>query len=495
MPTTATRTQWLLEIAKGAEPGRRYALERGETTVGNGPWSPGYLSLADQEGPSPRRMVAKQAAIRLEGDAVAIRDLDSPGGTFVNRRRLFTGQEQALAPGDVVQLGAVQLVVRHERAEAARPPAPPAASKPAPPSRPQPTPAAAPTPPAPAPVRTGPMTAPYAFPDGSACRGWDDFLALSSQRWAMIRDELASGRLGEHLKRVGRADLMPRREPGWTADDVLDDWLGRLPTKAPAAPELDVHPGTLAVPAAAAGGVVRRSFRIANVGHRILRPTVAAEPAPGFPGAIRLAPGWAGQSFATIDETEVVVEIAAPEDAVDVALGAIVVRGAGSSRRIVVRVEPRRAEEPPAGVEPAAGPGWSSVVSLGERLEGLSVARRFWAFPLAVLLLRGLVGLGNRLPYLSGGGDLRLAGAAALPALAGGILGWAVGSRGGFLDGLASTFAGAVVGVLASSVAFAAIRSVETVFGPPPLAALAFGLALAALSCLIFPPRGRKEPS
>ncbi|AMV37287.1 FHA domain-containing protein [Planctomyces sp. SH-PL62] len=507
MATTATKTRWILEIAKGREPGRRYDLDRDETTIGNGPWAPAYLSLADQEGESPRRMAVRQAAIVRDRtrDGLSIRDLDSPGGTFVNRQRLFSGQDRALAPGDVVQVGAVQLVIKHEHAsnpeseKPARPAPPPAptattsgprAKAAPPPQPPKPEPARPPA------SRTAPLAAPYIFPDGSTSRSWDDFLTISSQRWAMIRDELASGRLGEHLRKTGRGDLLPRREPGWTADETLDDWLGRLPTTRPSAPELDVHPDALVIPAVAVGGMVRRSLRIANVGYRILRPTVAIEPAAGMPDAIRLAPEWRAKPLLTIDETEIVVEIEPPEDAFDVTLGAIVVVAGGKTRRVGVRVERPRSEKIPEGPDATvgSGPGWSPILSLGERLEGLSIARRLWTFPLTLLILRGLIGLGNRLPFLASGGELRLVGASALPALVGGMIGWAVGSRGGFLDAIASTFAGVVVGVLASSLIFATIRSVEPIFGSPFFAALALGLALAGVSCLAFPPRREERP-
>ena len=56
---------------------------------------------------------------------LTIRDLESPGGTFVNQQRLLSGQARRLQPGDVVQLGSVQLRVKLE-SPAATPPAAPA---------------------------------------------------------------------------------------------------------------------------------------------------------------------------------------------------------------------------------------------------------------------------------------------------------------------------------------------------------------------------------
>ncbi|MDG3005560.1 FHA domain-containing protein [Paludisphaera mucosa] len=494
MATTATKTRWILEVSKGREPGRRYSLDHGETTIGNAPWSAAYLSLADQEGESPRRMATKQAALVLGDDRLSIRDLDSPGGTFVNRQRLFTNQERALAAGDVIQVGAVQLVVRSEAASKPEPAKPARPTNgtvkpaPTPPPAPPPQPKAAPPPAS----RTAPLAAPYAFPDGSTGRTWDDFLTLSAQRWAMVRDELDSGRLGEHLRRTGRSDLLPRREPGWTADETLDDWLGRLPTSRSSAPELDVHPAVLMVPAGAVGGVVRRSIRITNVGYRILRPTIAIEPAVGMPGSIRAAAAWKDKPIQVIDEAEFVVEIEPPDHVFDATLGAVVVSAGGVTRRVGVQVDRPRVETIPDVPEATSDAKWSPVGPLGDGLSGLSLARRLWAFPLVVLVLRGLIGLGNRLPYLATGGELRLAGAAALPTLAGAVIGWAVGSRSGARDAIASTFAGAVVGLLAASLVFATVRSVEPLFGSPIFAALTLGFALAGASYVAFPP-ARKE--
>ena len=50
-----------------------------------------------------------------------------------------------------------------------------------------------------------------------SARTWDDFLTLAAQRWALVRDELASGRLAEHLARSSGPTcchgLIPRTMP------------------------------------------------------------------------------------------------------------------------------------------------------------------------------------------------------------------------------------------------------------------------------------------
>ena len=70
------------------------------------------LDLVDQEGNSPRKMAGRHAALTSTGQELTIRDLDTPGGTFVNQQRLLAGQARRLAPGDVIQLGGVQLRVK-----------------------------------------------------------------------------------------------------------------------------------------------------------------------------------------------------------------------------------------------------------------------------------------------------------------------------------------------------------------------------------------------
>ena len=48
--------RWLLEIVRGRDVGRTFALEPGETVVGNALNGQPGLDLREQEGTSPRRM-------------------------------------------------------------------------------------------------------------------------------------------------------------------------------------------------------------------------------------------------------------------------------------------------------------------------------------------------------------------------------------------------------------------------------------------------------
>ena len=121
--TTDTGSTWVLEVVRGRDLGKRFARRAGRDP----PWQcpggrsgvrPGRPGAAD----SPRRMAARQAALTARGDLLEIRDLESPGGTFVNRQRLLSGHARPLQPGDVIQLGGVQLQVCREAGPASSAP-------------------------------------------------------------------------------------------------------------------------------------------------------------------------------------------------------------------------------------------------------------------------------------------------------------------------------------------------------------------------------------
>ena len=72
--------------------GRGYAIESGESILGNALNGMRGLDLLEQEGSSPRRMAARHAGLSSTSEELTIRDLESPGGTFVNQQRLLAGQ-------------------------------------------------------------------------------------------------------------------------------------------------------------------------------------------------------------------------------------------------------------------------------------------------------------------------------------------------------------------------------------------------------------------
>ncbi len=542
VPSSAKADRWSLEVVRGRDVGRAYALEPGESILGNALNGERGLDLLDQEGSSPRRMAARHAALSTIRDELSIRDLESPGGTFVNQQRLLAGQSRRLVDGDVIQLGSVQLRVTRaaptSTAAAAPPksPAPGVAGPPtasrgrvaaggvaptaaasttgapakAPVAAPAKTPAAAPAkaplaPVAgPAPPVPGRLPIPFAMAGGAQCRTWDDFLVLAAQRWQTLRDELSSGRLAEYLRRIQRNELVPHAAPDRSPDDRLDEWLARLPATVSSAPELDVHPESLIVNSAAGGGVVRQSLRVTNVGYRLLKCTARVEP-PGT-SWVHLRPEHDGRPFQTIEQTELPVEIEIPER-IDRPLRAlIVIESNGGARRIEVRIE--RPGDPVMIPESHLGGALSEIplqrASLSRKLAGLRPAVRIAVGCAGAIAIRLLVALVNLLPIGSGGASIwapRLSSFAIVLAAAGALVGLRLAlGRGERRELPAAGFAGAAIGLLIAAVWFAVVESVERVLGTRAASIWSVGLlwgtigALLALLSTFLIPHRRDEP-
>jgi hypothetical protein len=508
-----TRSKWELEVIRGRQIGRRYTVEIGEMLLGNELQGARGLELSDQEANSPRRMAGRQATLTATGDTLCIRDLESPGGTFVNRQRLLSGMTRVLQPGDLIQLGSVQLEVKrglqsladHESAVATQPPAKPQSAPKANSSVPAADRSQRPA----SDSRAGTLPIPYTSADGAVCRTWDDFLTLAAQRWVLVRDELTSGRIAEHLRRIQRVDLLPGTTASQNADEQLDHWLERLPCGRSSAPELDVHPDPLVVRVATAGGTVRQSLRISNVGYRLLRSKARVEQAVTS-SRLRLPAEFTSRPFLTIDQTDLPVEIELPEDPSVTALGTIVVESNGGTRRVPIRLER------PVGVIPVptsdfaiAGPdplAWT--IPLRDYTAKLSLSRRVTYASLFAVATRVLVLLIGLIPFGAPAASRveprlgALAFALAVAGLAGGTV-W--GAKGvDRRDVLSAGFAGVLLGFLAAAVGYALIKSGESLLGSwsssLPVILLFWwlvGAALALLSWITLPPLAKsseKEP-
>jgi FHA domain len=510
IPETPPQTNgWSLEVVRGRELGRPYLLGPGDSFLGNAlNWQRG-LDLADQEGNSPRKMAGRHAVLTISNDGLTIRDLETPGGTFVNQQRLLSGQARRLVAGDVIQLGGVQLVVKSDaispstarvvgpagKAQAVADKAVAPAAKPSAVAAPS-------SPPAPSaslPASPGRLSAPYSMPGGGLCRTWDDFLVLAAQSWPAMCDELMSGRLSEYLRRIHRPDLVPRLTPDRSADDQLDEWLARLPAAGSSAPELDVHPETVLVRAATGGGITQQTLRITNVGYRLLRCKARVEP----PGTrwVRLRPEYDGRPFQTIDQTDLPIELELPET-IDRPLGAsIVIESNGGTRRVGVRIE--RASDQvvvpePGGGASAAFPLWREQF-FGKVARLAPVARIAIACAVAIAL-RLLVIVINALPIGAAPAHLsepKLSAVGIILISLGMFAGLALASRRGERrDYPAAGFAGGAIGLLASALWFALLQSVERLLGPWATSIVAvallwglIGAALALLSIVVVPHR------
>jgi FHA domain len=502
MPTTTVGFRWTLEVVRGRDVGKHYAVDPGENLAGNALGGARGFDLAEQEQNSPRRMAARQAAFVATGDSLVIRDLESPGGTFVNRQRLLSGQERRLEPDDMIQLGGVQLRVKREneapaphRANSSTAAAPRAHSEPLPPPLPV-SPSAGPR----NDGRPGMMAIPYTLAGGAVCRSWDDFLTLAAQRWALVRDEIASGRLAEHLRKIQRTDLLPRPDSSQNADERLDAWLERLPSVRSSAPELEVHPETLVVRLATIGGTVRQTLRITNVGYRLLRSRARVE--GDEKARIRIPAEFRDQSFLTVDQTEMPVEIDLPEALSVSSPGVVVIESNGGTKRIEVKIErPARANEVPefaAEFPRADSAAWRHAFAA--RLAGVSLIRRVLFAAGLMFAVRALVLVVGFIPVGVAGAsrvEPRLGAIALLCAAIGLVIGAMRASRAGhWNDAAPAGFAGGLAGVFVGAFLSALLKSIESLLGSWVTSAVAvlllwplLGAGIALLSWLVLPAR------
>jgi hypothetical protein len=111
-PAEATATQTKLQVIRGMKINVEYALYAGENFLGRTDEKPVDIDLEEQESPDRIWCSRQHAKIMVDENGMNIEDLGSQNGTFVNRARIYPGQVRPLAPGDVIQIGTVQLKVK-----------------------------------------------------------------------------------------------------------------------------------------------------------------------------------------------------------------------------------------------------------------------------------------------------------------------------------------------------------------------------------------------
>jgi hypothetical protein len=108
-PTTRVVIKPRLEVVRGEKLGAVFAVLEGRNIVGRMVNCPVDIDLTGQE-PTERVWTSRQhACLIFDGKSVVLEDMNSLNGTFVNRQRLFPGQQRVLQPNDVIQIGTVQL--------------------------------------------------------------------------------------------------------------------------------------------------------------------------------------------------------------------------------------------------------------------------------------------------------------------------------------------------------------------------------------------------
>ena len=536
MKAALSEELWSLEVVKGRDAGARYGLAAGKPFV-LGVGAEATLDLARHEIDGPRRVEARHAEITLKNEAPTIRDLDSLGGTFVNRKRLLQGRAVTLVEGDIVQLAGVQLKV-NRAIESVRiadaPPSPsiesaaqqtkphpspvhtsPSAVSPAPKAAP-PAPKAAPlapkaAPPAPKAAPLAPKAAPlapntaphssssvqhvsarssgskpflYTLPSGSTCRTWDDFLTVAAQRWREMCDELTSGRLERFLISIGRSDLAPVADEGESPDVRLDRWLDGLPTTKAAVPELDLYPTTIKIKASrkGGGGITKVTFVISNTGYRLLRSNIRID--ADSRESLRV-PAEFERPFLTIDETTIPIETTIPETLAEPVRFGLAVESNGGSKHIDILIE----AADPVAFDPLVDDQTVEHIGLFS-IADCSFERRLALFCMTAAVARTLVALGGVFAAGFAGTATAFAAAASLLAAASAI------GRKSPRDLLFAMVAGGVGGMIVASPVFAVAEAIEPIAGrlgriAPIAVALWTGVAAVAavVSVRVVPPR------
>jgi hypothetical protein len=98
-----------LVVLRGVKINAEYPIYEGRNTIGRFADKPVDIDLMTQESVEQIWCSRQHAVIIFEKGIIAIEDLNSLNGTWVNGARIHPKQPRQLRPGDVVQIGTVQM--------------------------------------------------------------------------------------------------------------------------------------------------------------------------------------------------------------------------------------------------------------------------------------------------------------------------------------------------------------------------------------------------
>ncbi|MBA4066611.1 MAG: hypothetical protein C0501_23485 [Isosphaera sp.] len=98
-----------LVVLRGVKVGAEYPIYEGRNTVGRFADKPVDIDLMSQESVEQIWCSRQHAVVLFADGAVAVEDLNSLNGTWVNGARIQPGQTRLLRPGDILQVGTVQM--------------------------------------------------------------------------------------------------------------------------------------------------------------------------------------------------------------------------------------------------------------------------------------------------------------------------------------------------------------------------------------------------
>ncbi len=122
------------------------------------------------------------------------------------------------------------------------------------------------------------FSSPFVFPSGQACQTFDELALACQQSWPEAKEILQQGFLENFLSGLGRADLaLAARQAAsyFDLDRGLDQFLGRLPSKALKAPKLEVEPLEINLGQLQVGQDRRFEIHLDNQGMRLIYGTMS----------------------------------------------------------------------------------------------------------------------------------------------------------------------------------------------------------------------------
>lgn len=110
-PPAPPRRKVKLVVLRGQRIGVEYPVYEGTNTIGRFADRPVDIDLLTQEAVEQIWCSRQHAVFLFDGQTLAVEDLNSLNGTWVNGKRLTAGVQHVLKVNDVVQVGTVQMRV------------------------------------------------------------------------------------------------------------------------------------------------------------------------------------------------------------------------------------------------------------------------------------------------------------------------------------------------------------------------------------------------
>jgi hypothetical protein len=133
----------------------------------------------------------------------------------------------------------------------------------------------------------------FVFPNGLACRNFDQLALACQQYWSAALDLLKQGYLGSFFGGMGRIDLAMAAQDAAKFPDLdrgLDQLLAKLPSQVVQPPKLQAEPSVINLGQLKVGDNRSSELHLTNLGMRLLYGTVTADckwltlgEAPGHP--------------------------------------------------------------------------------------------------------------------------------------------------------------------------------------------------------------------